>query len=315
MSRKRPAESMAGRVAFVGLGAMGYHMAGHLAKRHPGRCRVWNRSAEKARRHSEEFGSNAATSLAELSDSQVVVFCLPTSKEDEAIVEQVAPHLARDSCVVSCTSGEPGVTIRLATSLRDRFGVHFLDCPVSGGPKGAAAGSLTCMLGSDSDDAAESVMPFLDSFAKKVVRCGPAGAGHAVKAVNNALNVTHLLLGAEGLLALQRLGVDPQVALEAINGSSGRSLQTEQRLPQEVLTRRFGYGFKLPLMAKDCRIASEVLKEHCPTAQILPLSTRLVQQFATEHSPEADYTFVVRSVEKSAGLEIQSREGAAAGPE
>ncbi|CAE7195220.1 unnamed protein product [Symbiodinium sp. CCMP2592] len=240
MSRKRPAESMAGRVAFVGLGAMGYHMAGHLAKRHPGRCRVWNRSAEKARRHSEEFGSNAATSLAELSDSQVVVFCLPTSKEDEAIVEQVAPHLARDSCVVSCTSGEPGVTTRLATSLRDRFGVHFLDCPVSGGPKGAAAGSLTCMLGSDSDDAAESVMPFLDSFAKKVVRCGPAGAGHAVKAVNNALNVTHLLLGAEGLLALQRLGVDPQVALEAINGSSGRSLQTEQRLPQEVLTRRFG---------------------------------------------------------------------------
>ncbi|CAK9098963.1 unnamed protein product [Durusdinium trenchii] len=88
--------------------------------------------------------------------------------------------------------------------------------------------------------------------------------------VNNALNVTHLMLGAEGLLALQQLGVDPSVALEAINGSSGRSLQTEQRLPQDMerkfLTRRFGYGFKLPLMAKDCRIAAEVL-ETLPSSQ------------------------------------------------
>merc|ERR1719373_683046 len=112
------------------------------------------------------------------------------------------------------------------------------------------------MLGADENEVAERVLPVLQAFAKKVVRCGPTGAGHAVKAVNNALNVTHLLLGAEGLLALQRLGVDPDVALDAINGSSGRSLQTQGRLPQEVLSRKFAYGFKLPLMAKDCRIAA-----------------------------------------------------------
>eukprot|EP00913_Durusdinium_trenchii_P031754 g29739.t1 len=97
--------------------------------------------------------------------------------EDEAIVEQLAPHLPRGACVVSCTSGVPTVTKRLANSLHERFGLHFLDCPVSGGPLGAAAGSLTCMLGSDSPEAAEKALPVLQTFAQKVVRCGPSGAG------------------------------------------------------------------------------------------------------------------------------------------
>ncbi|CAK0873470.1 unnamed protein product [Prorocentrum cordatum] len=131
---------------------------------------------------------------------------------------------AAGACIVSCTSGEPRVTRRLAGDLLARFGVHFLDCPVSGGPRGAAAGSLTCMLGADCEEAAGRATPVIQAFAKRIVRCGPAGAGHAVKAVNNALNVAHLLLGAEGLLALQGAGVKPEVALDAINSSSGRSL-------------------------------------------------------------------------------------------
>lgn len=295
------------RVGFVGFGAMGYHMVGHMAKSHS-QCLVWNRTKTKALQHSQEFGSSVADKLQDLASSQVLIFCLPTSEEDETIVEQVAPHLAKDACVVSCTSGAPAVTKRLSHSLKERFGVHFLDCPVSGGPRGAAAGSLTCMLGSDSEEATKMVLPVLKTFAQKVVHCGPSGAGHAVKAVNNALNVTHLMLGAEGLLALQKLGVDPSVALDAINGSSGRSLQTEQRLPQEVLTRRFGYGFKLPLMAKDCRIAADVLKE-MPSAQLLPRSAQLVQDFAKEHGPDADYTYVVKSIEKAAGKEISAVKG------
>merc|ERR1712217_969101 len=139
-----------------------------------------------------------------------------------------------------------------------------------------------------------------------VVRCGPTGAGHAVKAVNNALNVTHLLLGAEGVLALQQLGVDPDVALEAINGSSGRSLQTQERLPQEVLSRKFGYGFRLPLMAKDCRIAAGVLQDNCPAASLLPAAAKLVQTAAAEESDEADYTRVVCHLERKLGVELQS---------
>jgi len=296
----------AGVVGFAGLGAMGYHMAAHMAKIPGQRCLVWNRTGEKAQRHAAEHGSQGVADAAALAPAAVLVLCLPTSREDEELALQVAPHMAAGACIVSCTSGEPQVTRRLAGDLLARFGVHFLDCPVSGGPRGAAAGSLTCMLGADCEEAAGRATPVIQAFAKRIVRCGPAGAGHAVKAVNNALNVAHLLLGAEGLLALQGAGVKPEVALDAINSSSGRSLQTQERLPQEVLTGSFSYGFKLPLMAKDCRIAGGVLREHFPAASLLPRTVDLVQQAAAEEADDADYTRVVQLLERAAGQRLRA---------
>jgi len=119
-------------------------------------------------------------------------------------------------------------------------------------------------------------------------------------------------MGAEGLLALQSMGVEPAVALEAINGSSGRSLQTEQRLPQEVLTGRFSYGFKLPLMAKDCRIAESLIREGFPKASLLPAVVQLVERATAEESAEADYTRVVKLLEREAGQELRTSNGDAA---
>jgi len=283
---------------------MGFPMAGHLARLPGHRCLVWNRTRETAQRHAAEHGSVAVSELSALGEAQVIVMCLPTSADDKCVAEDLAPHLSPGACVVSCTSGEPAATRRLAASMGERFGVHFLDCPVSGGPKGASAGTLTCMLGADDEPAAERVTPVVQSFAKKVVRCGPTGAGHAVKAINNAMNVAHLLIGAEGLLALQQMGVDPAVALDAINGSSGRSLQTQERLPQEVLSRRFAYGFKLPLMAKDCRIAAGVLRDNFAGASLLPAAAALVQDAAAQESKDADYTRVVRLLERWTGSEL-----------
>jgi len=299
-------------VGFVGLGAMGYHMASHIARLPGRRCLVWNRTASKAEQHAREHGSVQVQDLTAMGQTKVLLLCLPTSDEDLAVTEAVAPHMSRGSCIVSCTSGDPTASRRLAGSIWDQFGLHFVDCPVSGGPRGAAAGSLACMLGANNKDAIELVEPVVSAFASKVVLCGPSGAGHAVKAVNNALNVAHLLMGAEGLLALQSMGVEPAVALEAINGSSGRSLQTEQRLPQEVLTGRFSYGFKLPLMAKDCRIAESLIREGFPKASLLPAVVQLVERATAEESAEADYTRVVKLLEREAGQELRTSKGDAA---
>lgn len=285
---------------------MGFHMASHVARLPGQRCLVWNRTATKAAQHAKEHGSVQVQDLTAMGQAKVLLLCLPTSEEDLAVTEAVAPHMNRGSCIVSCTSGDPAATRRLAGSLWERFGLHFVDCPVSGGPRGAAAGSLACMLGADKKEVIELVEPVVRSFASKIVVCGPAGAGHAVKAVNNALNVAHLLMGAEGLLALQSMGVEPAVALEAINGSSGRSLQTEQRLPQEVLTGRFGYGFKLPLMAKDCRMADSLIREGFPKASLLPAAVQLVERATAEESAEADYTCVVKLLEREAGRELRT---------
>eukprot|EP00450_Noctiluca_scintillans_P035614 CAMPEP_0194539158 /NCGR_PEP_ID=MMETSP0253-20130528/79016_1 /TAXON_ID=2966 /ORGANISM="Noctiluca scintillans" /LENGTH=286 /DNA_ID=CAMNT_0039385385 /DNA_START=140 /DNA_END=1000 /DNA_ORIENTATION=+ len=283
-------------------------MAGHMATKLSGRCLVWNRTAETARKHSVEFGSVATSSLSDLREASVVVMCLPTSTEDVVVAEQLASSLNPGACVVSCTSGEPEATRGLAMRLFDSFKVHVLDCPVSGGPRGARAGTLCCMLGSEDEASAERCASVVQSFGK-VVHTGPVGSGHAIKAVNNALNCAHLLMGAEGLLALQNFGVDPDVALSVINSSSGRSLQTEVRLPQEVLSRRFNYGFKLPLMAKDAQIAENLLKSNFSGAELLPAVTRLVQQAAATEPPDSDYTRLVATLERKAGTELRKKGG------
>jgi len=293
---------------FCGLGAMGYHMAGHISRKIPGSCIVWNRSNAKAERHALEHGSLAATQgLAGLAKADVVLMCLPTSAEDAQVAQDLAPHLARGACIVSCTSGEPTETKRLATMLIEKWGVHLLDAPVSGGPAGAKAGSLACMLGSNSDEAADRCSEVLETFTAKLVRTGPAGSGHAVKSINNVLNVAHLMVATEGMLALQKLGVCPEVALSVINASSGRSLQTQERLPKEVLSRKFGYGFKMPLMAKDVRIADGVLKAGFPEATLLPEVARLYQEAALEEPEEADYTQISCYLERKAGAELRPK--------
>ena len=206
---------------------------------------------------------------------------------------------------MDCTSGDPHATQALAAAAAAR-GHAVVDAPVSGGPAGAAAGTLAVLVGGAAADVAR-VAPLLASFAKKVEHLGPVGSGHAVKAVNNALNATHLLAGAEGLLALQRFGVAPERALAAINMSSGRSLQTEARLPEQVLTRRFAYGFKLGLMHKDLKIAQGLMSATAPLPGASSYFERTERIFATaaaEQGADEDYTKACMVLEKAAGMEL-----------
>ncbi|KOO21276.1 3-hydroxyisobutyrate dehydrogenase [Chrysochromulina tobinii] len=145
------------------------------------------------------------------------------------------------------------------------------------------------MAGGDAA-AVERVRDIVSCFAKSIVHQGPIGSGHAVKAVNNLLNVGHLMLAGEGLLALRGFGVEPATALAAINGSSGRSLQTQVRLPTEVLTGQFGYGFELGLMLKDVRNATAIAGAHFPQATLLPAVEAAVAAATERVGRTADYT-------------------------
>ena len=278
-----PTDVLGCSVAFVGLGAMGCGMAANLQagmrRKKMSPLLVWNRTPAKAEQVAAETGAKAVGELTGLASANIVLSCLPSSKEVAAVAGTLGPLLARGSLWIDCTSGEPLATRAIAADLAEA-GVAMVDCPVSGGPAGAASGQLTAMVGGD-DAAVARATQLIALFAKKkIVRCGGLGCACAVKSVNNALNVSHLVLGAEGLIALAKFGVPPEVALNAINGSSGRSLQTEERLPKEVLSRKFvsaatvglvcdpcrdadvtdrcceqGYGFKLGLMLKDVTIA------------------------------------------------------------
>lgn len=288
-------------VAYLGLGAMGRPMAANLAAAHP--TRVWNRTAAVATAHARDHGSVAVTDLDALADVEVVCSCLPTDREVAEVAERLGPRLRAGTVWLDHTSGDAGGSREVASALAEH-GVGYLDAPVSGGTDGAEAGTLTVMVGGDAD-ALERVRPVLDAVARSVVHVGPVGAGMAVKAVNNALLATSLWAAAEGLVALARAGVEASTALEVIATSSGRSFATERLVPDRVLTREFPRTFALALLAKDVRLAREVVASAGTEGPVLDLVARLTAEAAEALGSDADHVELVRLLERAADVELR----------
>lgn len=295
------------KLAFLGLGAIGAPMARHLAaKEGPFKLRVWNRTAERAADFAAAHSAAHALTPAEAArGADVVITCFPISADVESVLDGpdgLLATLSKGAILVDCTSGDPATSQRIAARLNE-LGIGFLDAPVSGGTAGAEAGTLTVMVGGDPALLAK-VRPVLSAFGKRIVYCGPVGTGHAVKAVNNALLAQHIASLTEGLIALRQAGVDPSVALDVINASSGRSNASENLFPARVLTRAFPRTFRLALLAKDVGIAAHLADELGVTAPNLDLTARLFRDAHRALGNDADHVEIVRWLEQQAGVEI-----------
>ena len=290
-------------VAFLGLGAIGAPMASHLAHE-PFVLTVWNRSSDKAREFGAKYGVRVAATAAEaVIGADVVITCVPSSREvEELVTGGVAQAMLEGSILVDCTSGDPATSRRVAESLAPRR-IAFIDAPVSGGVKGAVAGTLTIMCGGAESDI-DRVRPVLEAFGKKIIRCGDIGAGDAVKAMNQALLAIHIWSAGEALAVLSKLGVDTQVALDVINGSSGRSNSSENLFPERVMTRAFPRTFKLALLDKDVRIAAGIAEENGIEAPLMELTTRLFAEARKLLGEEADHVEAVRVIEDRTGVKV-----------
>jgi 3-hydroxyisobutyrate dehydrogenase len=256
---------------------------------------VHNRTSAVADEHAAAHGTTPVD-LTDVAAADVIFTCLPTTSEVITTAETLLADLRPGTTWVDCTSGDPAASRDLAARLAD-IEVTYLDAPVSGGTDGAAAGTLTIMVGGD-QDALERVRPALEVLGTNIVHVGPVGAGHAVKAVNNTLLAANLWMAAEGLAALARIGVDPGAALQVINGSSGRSYTTERLLPERVLTREFPPTFALGLLAKDAGIGQDVIDEAAIPAPMLRQVIALYRLAARELGPDVDHSEAVRLVER-----------------
>lgn len=292
-------------VAFLGLGAIGAPMARHIASAHS--LAVWNRTAAKSEGFAGLPGVRVASSASEAArGAAVVITCLPTSREVEQLLhgeEGLGDALEAGATLVDCTSGDPASSRRIAGRLALR-GVGFLDAPVSGGVAGAEAGALTVMCGGDADTF-ERVRPVLESFGRKIVLVGPVGAGHALKAVNNALLAVHIWSTCEGLAALAKAGVSPRAALDVINASSGRSNASENLIPQRVVTRAFPRTFRLALLEKDVGIAADFLREQHVPSVVIQQVAELFRVARGELGEVADHVEAAKIVEQWSGVEIR----------
>jgi 3-hydroxyisobutyrate dehydrogenase len=291
--------------AFLGLGAIGAPMAARLAR--GGTLTVWNRTRSRA----EEFARvnrtrSAATPREAAAGADVVITCLPTSREVEALLEGadgLLAGLAPGALLLDCTSGDPAASRRIAARLAERR-VAFADAPVSGGTNGAQAGTLTIMVGADEETFARA-RPVLESMGSRIEHVGPVGAGHALKAVNNALLAVNILAVGEALAAVVKAGVAARAALDVINVSSGRSFVSETLVPERVLTGAWPRTFRLALLEKDVGIARALLRETGVDGPLLDLAGELFGRARGALGESADYLEAIRLIESDSGVEIR----------
>lgn len=300
MAEPAMAEPEAGPVGFVGLGQMGGPMSRRLVE--SGRSVL---GYDVAPGPAERLAGTRMELVGDLAEvgrrCRVVILMLPGSDAVEAVLltSGLLNALAPGSLILDMSSSEPRRTQELARVATER-GVDLVDAPVSGGVAGAVAGRLTAMVGG-APAAVARARPLLEVLAARVVPAGEVGSGHAIKALNNLMSATHLLVTSEALLAARSFGLDVATALEVVNGSSGRSGSTENKWPNFVLPGSYDSGFTLRLMVKDMRIALDLARTVGVPAALSESSVRLWEEAADELDPAADHTEIARWIEARVG--------------
>jgi len=281
-------------IAFIGLGNMGTPMAQRLLA--AGHTVRGFDLAEPARARLTEAGGTSCASPAEaVAGASAVILMLPNSDVVEGVITspEVNAELATDTLVIDMSSSEPLRSRALEQHLRQK-GIRFVDAPVSGGVKGAEDGALTVMTGGTDENVAEAAA-ILSCFGT-VKRAGQVGAGHAAKALNNLMSATHLLVSSEAILAGQSFGVAPELLLQIVNGSSGKSGSTENKWPNFILPGSYDSGFALKLMLKDMKIAVDLADQVHAASRLSHAAVQLWEEASAELPDNADHTEIARWV-------------------
>lgn len=237
-------------VAVVGLGNMGMAMVARL--RDLGVVpRAWDLDAAK-RVAVAQRGAEVPEGVAGAADA-VVVLSLPNEAAVGAVLAALLPALPKGAVVADTSTLSPGA-VRGFAAQAAAAGCDYLDAPVSGGPAGAAAGTLAMMVGGEAATL-ERARADLARLAGRILHIGPSGAGQVAKLVNNLMVATNLVVAGEALRLGARAGVAPEALLPVINGATGRSAATEVNWPRWIASGSFDSGFSAGLMRKDVRLA------------------------------------------------------------
>ena len=243
------------KVAFIGLGVMGYPMAGHLVKAGHEVC-VYNRNFDKALSWQQEFGGQVAKTPKLAAEGCDIVFCCVGNDDDvRAVVlgeNGILSGLPEKSILVDHTTASAELARELA-KIAATQNKQFLDAPVSGGQAGAENGALTVMVGGDSE-VFECAKPVMDAYAKFSQLMGPAGSGQLAKMVNQ-ICIAGVVQGlAEGFNFAKKAGLDAEALVETISKGAAGSWQMENRY-KTMFAGEFDFGFAVDWMRKDLAIA------------------------------------------------------------
>ena len=263
------------KLAFIGLGVMGYPMAGHLAKAGH-EVAVFNRSQPKVDRWAQEFGGWACPSASNAAKgAEMVMLCVGNDDDVRQITGEVLARMDEGGVVVDHTTASAKLARELAQAAREQ-GRWFVDAPVSGGQAGAENGQLTVMAGGD-ETAVARITPVIAAYAKAIKRVGGPGAGQLAKMVNQICIAGTVQGLAEAVHFAKCAGLDAGAVFEAISKGAAQSWQMDNRW-STMVENRFDFGFAVDWMRKDLGL---VLDEARANGAQLEL-TALVDQFYAE---------------------------------
>jgi 2-hydroxy-3-oxopropionate reductase len=289
-------------VAFVGLGVMGAAMAANLAKAGYA-LTVTNRSRGKAAAL-EAGGAGWAETPAEAArGARFIALCLPDTPDVEAVLfgaEGVAKGVAPGTVVVDFSTISAAAAAGFARRLAEETGAILLDSPVSGGPKGALDGTLTCMVGGD-EAAFARAEPCFRAMGKTLTHLGPAGAGQVCKSANQLIVATTMLAVAEALALGAKAGLDGEKMRQALRGGSAASFVMENHAAR-MLSGQFAPGFRAELMRKDLRLSATAMRDHAVFAPATALTAQMLEALCTSGRGGLDSASVGALVAELSGV-------------
>jgi 3-hydroxyisobutyrate dehydrogenase-like beta-hydroxyacid dehydrogenase len=259
------------KVAFLGLGVMGFPMAGHLkAKGYD--VTVYNRTGAKAKTWAEKFGGTYKSTPAEAAaGADFVIMCVGNDRDLMEVAAEALKGMKAGAVLVDHTTASADAARQLYATAKAQ-GIAFIDAPVSGGQMGAEKGQLTVMCGGD-QAAFDSAKPVMDSYAKATTLLGASGAGQLTKMVNQICIAGLVQALSEGLAFAEKAGLDGNLVLDVISKGAAQSWQMENR-GKTMLKREFNFGFAVDWMRKDLGIVIDEAKRN---GAKLPITTQIDQ--------------------------------------
>jgi len=282
-------------VGIVGLGNMGSGIAQTLLRH--GYEVFGTDVGTKQQQTASKMGVNVVPDIASLcSRAKVILLSLPTAKHVSEVISGkggIIEHAQKKTLIIDTSTSEPEVTRSLA-ALLEPTGHQLLDCPVSGGPAGAIAGTMVMLVGGETE-ALKRAGPYLDVLSSKVVYMGASGNGHAAKLVNNLLCAAHLVTTAEAVALGTKAGLNAEDLIAGLNAGSGRSAISEVNFPRWILNQAFDSGFTMQLMRKDVGLAKNMIAD---MGLELPMSEKVSQIWAASEdnlAGENDFNTIVKN--------------------
>jgi 3-hydroxyisobutyrate dehydrogenase len=290
-------------VGYVGLGSMGGAIVKRmLVNKQP--LRVFDLNPERTSELAK-LGAQPSQSLSALAEqSDIVCLCLPTSENVRTAIfgdNGLAKGLKPGTLVADMTTGDPLQTKAMAAELKAR-GVDLIDAPVSGGPAGAAAGTLAIMVGAP-EPLFNRIKPLFEKVSPNIFLMGDVGAGQTMKLVNNLMLAAGRTIAFEAMALAVKNGLDPKLANDVLNKSSGRNGTTERSLP-DTIDGKFPASFALGLMTKDVRLANQLGRDTGVPMILGRIVEELHNVAINNHGPNACSNILIKDFEQRAKVRI-----------